>query len=241
MTSAPEPRRRDAANRLARHGVEVLFEDNHVLCVSKPAGLLSQGGPRGEASLPDLVAAYRREAEGKAGRAFVGLVHRLDRNVSGALVLAKTTKAASRLAATFRGREGLVKSYLAWVGGVPEPRAGALVDRLARAGGMTHVDAGGREARLGYVVEGTGPDSARVRVDLETGVTHQIRAQFASAGHPLVGDAKYGGRKGARPALHARRLAFPHPVGGAVVDVVAPVPEDLVALDRALRIRPPLA
>jgi 23S rRNA pseudouridine1911/1915/1917 synthase len=234
---------REARSPLARHGVAVLHEDNHVLGVSKPAGLLAQGGPKGVLSLVDLVEAYRRETEGKPGRAYVGLVHRLDRNVSGALVIAKTSKAASRLSEAFRERSpGLRKTYLAWVEGVPlEPR-GVLEHRLTRAARVTREadegDEDARPARLVYEVEGWGPNVARLRIDLETGVSHQIRAQLAAAGHPILGDEKYGGPRGDRPALHALRLAFPHPVGGRPVELVAPVPEDLVLLDRALGLRP---
>lgn len=234
--------RAQARRSLGEAGVVVLDEDNHVLVVSKPAGLLSQGGPKGEVSLPDLIDAYRRDAEGKPGRAYVGLVHRLDRNVSGVMVLAKTSKAASRLSAMFRDRRDLEKTYLAWVAGLPSPRTGVLESRLVRdalkTSSATSADDDAKEARLRYEVEGVGPKASRVRIVLETGRTHQIRAQMAEAGHPLIGDAKYGGQQGARPALHAWRLAFVHPVSREHIVVEAPLPEDLRRLDRALGIEP---
>jgi 23S rRNA pseudouridine1911/1915/1917 synthase len=245
--AAPDDRRVDAARAtLAASGVAILLEDNHLLVVSKPAGLLSQGGPGAEASLVDVLGDYRRAAEGKPGKAFVGLVHRLDRNASGVLVVAKTSKAAGRLAALFRDRaEGLAKRYLAWVAGVPAEAEGEAHDRLARAGGVTRVedeeDEPARAAHLRWQVAGRGARAARLEVRLLTGVTHQIRAQLAALGHPILGDAKYGGPPGPRPALHAWRLAFPHPVGGATVEAEAPVPPDLAALDRRHAIRPPVA
>ncbi len=231
-----------AREALRRAGVAILHEDNHLLGLAKPAGLPAQGGPRGIESLVDLVERYRAEAEGKPGRAYVGLVHRLDRNVSGALVVAKTSKAAARLAALFRERSAsLEKTYLAWVCGVPDAE-GALEHRLRRAGGVTRLaapgDDDGREASLAFRREGHGPDDARVRIRLGTGLTHQIRCQMALAGHPLHGDPKYGGPPGPRPALHALELRIPHPVGGAPIVLRARVPEDLLRLDARLRIEP---
>jgi 23S rRNA pseudouridine1911/1915/1917 synthase len=223
--------------------LRVLYEDNHLLLVDKPAGLLSQGGPRGETSLVEAVERHRRETEGKPGRAFVGLVHRLDRNVSGVVAVAKTSKAARRLSEAFRDRApGLEKTYLAWVAGVV-PEDARLASRLVRRSGVTHEDeetAGGREARLSFKVGGRGRNASRLEVALETGVTHQIRAQLAARGWPLLGDVKYGGPRGPRPALHSWRLKVPHPVGGRPVEAVAPVPQDLRALDRRLGIVPPL-
>ena len=233
-----------ARRHLAAAGVRVLFEDNHLLVVSKPAGLASQGGDGIDVHLVTHIDAYRREAEGKPGRAFVGLVHRLDRNVSGVLVLAKTSKAASRLTARFRARdEGLLKIYTAWVDGRVKADEGVLVNRLIRDAKVTRRagsgDEGVREASLAWRVEGRGPRTSRLRIELGTGITHQIRAQLSLYGHPLVGDAKYGGSQGKRPALHASRLVFPHPVGGRKVDVAAPLPPQLRRLDKRKHIEPP--
>ena len=239
------PERKTARRRLKRQGVVPLYEDNHLLCIAKPAGLLSQGGPPGEVSLPDLLDSYRRQAEGKPGKAYIGLVHRLDRNVSGAMVVAKTSKAASRLSALFRDRsEDLEKTYLAWIEHVPNEEEGTLVHRLRREGGVTRLagagDPDGRDARLSYRIVARGVQAARVEVRLETGLSHQIRAQFSIVGHPLVGDAKYGSPQAKRVALHAASLAFPHPVGGLPVLIEAPVPEDLVKIDTRLRMAPPV-
>lgn len=245
--AVPDPARvGPARERLLRDDVQVLLEDNHLLVVGKPAGLLSQGDGSEDRSLVDLLAAYRSQAEGKQGAGYVGLVHRLDRNVSGVVITAKTSKAAARLAAALRERDvRLVKEYLAWVRGVPDSASGTLEGRLAREGRTTRVlaqeedDEAGAPARLAWTRQAAGPEAARLLVRLETGVTHQIRAQLADAGHPLLGDVKYGGPPGPRIALHALRVEFPHPVGGAPVVVAAPVPKELLALERRLGIEPP--
>lgn len=237
------PERKKARRKLARRGVTVLYEDNHVLGLAKAAGLLSQGGPPDVVALPELIDAYRREAEGKPGKAYVGLVHRLDRNVSGVMVVAKTSKAAARLSKAFSQRSPeLVKTYLAWVERLPDEEHVELVHRLRRAGNVTRPAAEGdddaREARLTYDVVARGNHSARLQITLGTGLPHQIRCQLAFVGHPILGDLKYGGPPAKRPALHALRLSLPHPVGGASLTIEAPVPKDLLKIDERRQMQP---
>ncbi len=254
-TDDPE-RLRSARKRLATAGIEVLYEDHLVLGISKAAGVLSQRGPEGEDSLVEAIDLYRREAEGKTGKAFVGLVHRLDRNVSGAMVVGKSSKAASRLSEAFRTRERVEKTYIAWVDGVPERESAVLksvlvrdlVRRTTRARDAAQDGSEDDEAAvLEYGVEGRREGGTRLHVVLGTGQTHQIRVQLARAGLPILGDRKYGGPATPeramceRVALHARRLVVPHPVGGAPVVIEAPIPDDLRRLDRVLGMVPPVA
>ncbi len=217
----------------------VLREDNHVLVVSKPAGLPSQGGKDIDVHLVSLIERYRKASEGKPGQAYVGLVHRLDRNVSGVMVLAKTSKAAARLAAAFRDRPPeLRKIYLAWVNGCPKERGGELVHKLTRSRSITRESPDGRETSLAWRLVGAGPQHARLEVSLHTGMSHQIRAQLSLYGYPIVGDTKYGGPRNRRTALHAFRLVIPHPSRDGVIDVAAPIPNELKSMDRSLRIQP---
>lgn len=215
--------------------LQVIFEDNHLLAVAKPAGLLVQGDASGDASLVDEARAYLKAKFDKPGNAYVGLVHRLDRNVSGVVLLARTSKAASRLSAAFR--DDLVdKRYLAVCAGEPGPAAGELRHWLAAKGdaeGVTRCAtapfAGAREAVLEYRVLEAGPGFSLVEVRPITGRRHQIRAQLARAGHPLLGDVKYGSTRRLpdhRVALHALRLTVPHPVGGSPLELECPLPAD---------------
>ncbi|HHO52243.1 MAG TPA: RNA pseudouridine synthase [Deltaproteobacteria bacterium] len=239
----PRSDRDRALTELSAHGVQILLEDNHLIGLSKPSGLLSQGGPPGQIHLVELLEAYRRLAEGKPGRAYVGLVHRLDRNVSGAMIVAKTSKAARRLSEQLRRRVGVAKIYLGWVSGHP-PDAATLThalirserDRLTRE--ARPGEPGAQPSQLSFVCEARGVGVGRLRITLGTGRTHQIRAQLAIAGHPLLGDPKYGGGEAPRLALHAHRLALTHPVGGVPVEVIAPLPPALAALERALGLAP---
>lgn len=213
----------------------VIYEDNHLLVIDKPAGLLAQGDHSGDTTVVAVAAAYLKQKYAKPGNVYVGLVHRLDRNVSGIMVLARTSKAASRLSAQFRAGT-IGKDYLAVVSGVPEPEAAELVSWLAASGdrhGVTKaaltVFSGAKESRLRYDVKERGAGFAQVRVQPITGRRHQIRAQMALLGCPLVGDVKYGSQwrlPDHRLALHATRLQIAHPVGGRILDFEAPIPGD---------------
>jgi 23S rRNA pseudouridine1911/1915/1917 synthase len=212
--------------------LRILYEDNHLLAVDKPAGLLVQGDASGDATLLDMAKVYLKEAYRKPGNVFLGLVHRLDRPVSGVILLARTSKAASRLAAQFRAGSAR-KQYLAVIAKRMAEPAGELVAYLAASGdgqGVTRAAwgpfPGSREARLRYQVVEAAGDRSLVTIALLTGRRHQIRAQFALAGCPIWGDRKYGSthRLAGRIALHAARLEITHPTSGQPVLIEAPLP-----------------
>lgn len=196
--------------------LRVVFEDNHLLVVVKPAGLLAQADRTGDPDVLTLAKAYVKQAYAKPGDVYLGLVHRLDRPVSGLMVLARTSKAAARLSAGFRERT-VSKDYFALVEG-RLTGAGTRVDWLRKRDEHVEIVAetaeGAQRAALGW--EAVAHDGARtlVAVALETGRPHQIRVQLAALGHPIAGDRRYGGRAPWRPgaiALHSYRLAVEHP------------------------------
>ena len=203
--------------------MEILYQNANILVCIKPARVLSTDEPGG---LPELV----REALGDP-KADVRTVHRLDRVVSGVMVLARNARAASELSRQIR-EDQFSKEYLAVVHGRPESPEGTLRDLLARdkARRMTFVaDAPGKgvqEAALSYRVLEYADGMSLVRVRLHTGRTHQIRVQFASRGLPLLGDIRYGSKDpGCTAALWSYHLGFRHPVTGKPVDVTCPPPQ----------------
>jgi 23S rRNA pseudouridine1911/1915/1917 synthase len=231
---APRP---PPAQARAGPALAVLHDDADCLVVAKPPGLPVEGARPGAPSV--VAAASRLGAFDVDGRAAPGLPHRLDRDTSGCLLLARTDRALAALRGAFE--EGAVeKEYLALVRGEPPARA-ALDTPYGRSPKdprrFTTRVASARRARLSFeVVERLG-GAALLRVVLDTGRTHQIRVQLAEAGFPVLGDAVYGVRAEAiaRQALHAARLAFPPPSGGARVEVRAPLPDDLARAIAALR------
>lgn len=232
MTSAP-PRPAD--------GLVLLHEDNHLLAFDKPAGLLTQPAAEGDDSLLERARAWLKARYDKPGNVYLGLVHRLDRNVSGVVLFARTSKAASRLSEAFRGRD-VDKRYLAVVEGVTAGAA-TLEHALLEHEGGALVDPRGKPSRLTFRRLAHVAGASLLEVTLETGRKHQIRAQLAAIGHPLLGDPRYGRRSPliARPALHAARLALEHPVRHEPLSIVAPLPPDLAELLATLRLpAPPL-
>lgn len=211
--------------------MHVLYEDNHLLVVNKPAGLATVGVRPEDASLAKAAKAYLKRRYAKPGNVFLGVVSRLDAPVSGVVVLARTSKAAARLSEQFRSRD-VSKVYWAIVAGGVEPPSGECVhwvrkdDARQRMVVVPAGTAGGQEARLRYrrlrpVARGT-----LVEVELLTGRKHQIRVQLAAQGWPIVGDKKYGSREPFPQgiALHSRRLTLRHPTRGEILTFEAPPP-----------------
>lgn len=210
---------------------EILYEDNHCLAVMKPAGYLSTHFAGKEETLDRAVKHYLKEKYQKPGKVFLGIVHRLDRVVSGVLLFARTSKAAARLAKQFR--EGTVeKAYWAVVEGKVKKTSAELTDWLKkdRSTGRVHVvrpgTIEGREASLQYQRKAGSNDLTWLEIRPRTGRTHQLRVQLAHEGYPIFGDTKYGSANSFNGAiaLHARTLVFMHPIRGEPVSLTARLP-----------------
>ncbi len=214
--------------------IEILYEDNHLLVVNKPGGILVQGDRSGGPTLLEKAKLYLKEKYQKPGNVYLGLVHRLDRATSGIIVFARTSKAASRLSKAFRERR-VHKTYLAVVHGVPSRSAAELRHylvwdekrRQTRAFKIHRPEA--KEAKLLYRVLKTLKGRAILEIVPLTGRKHQIRAQLSALGHPVVGDLKYGSRQkiNSRDAilLHAWKISFPHPTRQEEMTFEAPLPD----------------
>jgi 23S rRNA pseudouridine1911/1915/1917 synthase len=216
----------------------VPYADEHLLVVDKPAGVVVHPA-RGHRT-GTLAQALAGVAAGGEDAARAGIVHRLDRDTSGLLVVARSEAAHRALRAALQARE-ITREYLVLVEGRPPARTGTIDapvgrDRRVRTRMSTDTDVP-REAITHFEIERALPRTTLLRVRLETGRTHQIRAHLRAIGHDVVGDPEYGmpGRLGLeRQFLHATRLAFAHPVTGEPIDVSSPLPPDLrAALDRA--------
>jgi 23S rRNA pseudouridine1911/1915/1917 synthase len=201
---------------------EIIFEDNQILVSLKPPGILSQPSSLEVSDMLTALKEYLKIRHDKPGNVFLGLVHRLDLNVGGVMVFAKTSKAAARLSASIRNKE-FKKTYLAVVEGeLTSGSSGEFVDYLKKDVNQMKAlvtQDGGKLASLSYrsimVGNSIGSASTLVEIDLHTGRFHQIRFQFASRGHPVLNDIKYGARMLLEEdiiALWAYKLAFVHPV-----------------------------
>lgn len=219
----------------------VIFEDNHIIVVIKPQGVPTQADDSGDTSLQQQIQTYIKEASGKTGNVFCGIVHRLDRMTGGVMVLAKTSKAAERLCAQIK-EHTFQKKYLAVIVGEPKSRNGQFIDYLLKDDEKNKVSVvnsavnGAKQAILDYKLLNTvdaklGGESKKislVEINLETGRSHQIRVQFASRNMPLFADAKYGSViKGTDLALWATELSFTHPTKGEELRFIVNPPETL--------------
>ncbi len=210
--------------------LSVLYEDNHLLVINKRAGVVTQGAQRDQVGLIELAKDYLKRKYNKPGNVYVGVMSRLDALVSGAVVLARTSKAASRLTEQFRSR-AVNKIYWALVEGSAST-SGECVDWLLHDESRQQVVVSradrsrAQEARLSYRRLFASRTASLLEVTLETGRKHQIRVQLAERSLHILGDRKYGSRS-AFPdgiALHAREISFEHPTRGEVVALVAPPP-----------------
>ena len=210
--------------------MDPVYLDNHLLVVYKPAGMLSQADRTGDEDVVSIWKAWLKKRFDKPGNVYLGLVHRLDRPVSGLMVLARTSKAAERLSRQFKNREA-EKIYTAIVEG--ELRgSGTFSDFLLKQDREVRIsvedEPGARYAELTWSAEIPKNGLTRVSIQLKTGRFHQIRIQFSSRGYPILGDMRYGAKReldGRNLALHACRLAVVHPTLKQVMVWEAPVPD----------------
>lgn len=214
--------------------MEVVYEDNHIIAVNKTCHEIVQGDKTGDTPLSDVVKQYLKEKYNKPGNVFAGVTHRLDRPVTGLVLFAKTSKALSRLNEMFRTGE-VKKTYWAIVRNRPPRPEGELVHYLTRNEKQNKSYAwdiekpGSKKAVLHYKTIARSDNYYLLEIDLKTGRHHQIRCQLAKMGCPIKGDLKYRAER-SNPdggiSLHARRIAFIHPVSKLPVELVAPVPSD---------------
>lgn len=215
-------------------GQQIVFEDNHLLIINKKTGQLVQGDKTGDASLLDLIKDFIKKRDNKPGNVFLGLVHRIDRPTSGLVIYAKTSKALSRLTQMVKNRE-IKKTYWAVVAKEMIPQSQRLVhylqknEKTNKATVFIKPTENAKESILNYQIIKTLDNFQLLEIDLETGRHHQIRAQLSKIGVPIKGDLKYGAARSNPDGgihLHARKLAFIHPVTKENLEVVAPVPQN---------------
>lgn len=227
--------------------MNVLYEDNHIIAVNKTCNEIVQGDKTGDIPLSEIVKAYIKTKYNKPGEVFLGVTHRLDRPTSGVVLFARTSKALVRLNEMFKEKstdrsadriqstDRIRKTYWAIVQGCPKMPEARLENWLVRKEKMNKsfiAKAGDKEAKLAVLTYRTlakGEHYSLLEINLETGRHHQIRCQLAAIGCPVKGDLKYGAKR-SNPdggiCLHARQIAFEHPVSHQPITITAPVPVD---------------
>lgn len=216
----------------------ILFEDNHLIAVEKPAGMLTQDDYSGQKSLMTRVKEYIREKYNKPGNVFLAMVHRLDRPVSGIVLFAKTSKGAARINEQFRNRS-VLKIYTAEVikgRGLNTSEGWHTAENtITRERDISHAGppgaTKGQQASLRYRVIEAGSETAFVMIELTTGRKHQIRAQFAALSSPVAGDFKYGYTgtgKQEEISLHSCFMGFIHPTNGSFIEIRSEIPRRII-------------
>ena len=219
--------------------MQILYEDNHIIAVSKTCHEIVQGDKTGDTPLSEMVKAYIKEEYQKPGEVFLGVTHRLDRPTTGVVLFARTSKALTRLNAMFQSHEQIQKTYWAIVQTPPNSLIASSPNRLEnylwrneKQNKSFVVKPGTKDAKRAVLTYQAIAHSERytlLEINLETGRHHQIRCQLAAIGCPIKGDLKYGAKR-SNPdggiSLHARKIEFTHPVSKQVISIIAPVPND---------------
>jgi 23S rRNA pseudouridine1911/1915/1917 synthase len=216
--------------------LKIIYEDNHIIAVNKPSGMLVQGDKTGDETLGDVVKKYLKEKYQKPGDVYLGVTHRIDRPVSGVLLFARTSKALTRLNELFKSRD-MKKTYWAIVQNRPAKEEDTLTHWLKKneAKNMSKAFAketdGALKCSLDYKLISSIDNYHLLEINPHTGRHHQIRVQLAAIGSPIKGDLKYGSKRSNKDgsiSLHARKINFEHPVKKEPIEIIAEVPEDVV-------------
>lgn len=219
-----------------KNNLQILHEDNHIIVINKRVGDIVQGDKTGDKPLSDVVKEYIKDKYNKPGDVFLGVVHRLDRPTTGIVVFARTSKALTRLNDLFKNRE-TQKTYWAVVKNKPPKSEDSLVHFLKRNEknntSKAHINEvpESKKASLDYTIIATLNNYFGLEINLHTGRHHQIRAQLSAIGCPIKGDLKYGFDRSNPDGgihLHARKLKFIHPVSKEPIEIIAPVPDDVI-------------
>ena len=219
-----------------KSNLQVLYEDNHVIIVNKRVGDIVQGDKTGDKPLSDVVKEYIKDKYNKPGNVYLGIVHRLDRPTTGLVIFAKTSKALPRLNKLFISKE-INKTYWAIVKNEPPKKESTLINWLKKnpknnkSKAYTKEVTGSKKAILHYKIIKKLDNYYLLEINLETGRHHQIRSQLSSIGCSIKGDLKYGfdrSNKNAGIHLHARQIEFIHPVSKDNINIIAPLPKDVI-------------